>query len=331
MSGPGVSLALVAIFGAAASGLAGQTEADRLTYESEHMGTTFRIVAYAHDRTQADRAARAAFAHIARLDSLFSDYRPDSEIAGLADHAGSGSFVPVTPELLSVLQDAQHWARRTEGAFDVTVGPLSRLWRWSSRRGELPNDERVAAARSVVGFRRLALNATELEARLTERGMSLDLGGIAKGYAADAALAIMAEHGIGAALVDAGGDLALGDPPPDERGWLVALPNGNSLRLAHAGVATSGDAHRHVTIDGVRYAHIVDPRTGLGVVDAPTVTVVAPDATTADALASALTVMDRASGMKLTRSVDGAWATVTGSASWMTGQQPERASQQNRR
>jgi thiamine biosynthesis lipoprotein len=182
-----------------------------------------------------------------------------------------------------------------------------------------------------VGFRHLALNPTEREVRLNERGMSLDLGGIAKGYAADAALAIMAEHGIGAALVDAGGDLAIGDPPPDQKGWLVALPNGDSLRLAHAAVATSGDINRYVTIDRVRYAHIVDPRTGLGVVDAPIVTVVARDATTADALASALTVMDRASGMELTRSVGGAWATVAGSTSWTTGHKPERASQQNRR
>ena len=152
--------------------------------------------------------------------------------------------------------------------------------------------------------------------------MSLDLGGIAKGYAADAAVRVLSEHGIEAVLVDAGGDVAVGAPPPDETGWLVDLPNGESIRLAHAAVATSGDAYRFVTVDGVRYSHIVDPRTGLGVVGQPTVTVVAPNATTADALASAVSVMDRTAAEELVRSIEGAWTRVVGDRSWTSGHEP---------
>ena len=319
-----LALSLLATFAGVAPRVAGQ--AARFTYVSAHMGTTFRIVVYAEDAATARRGADAAFAHVARLDSLFSDYRADSEIALLASHAGDGVFVPVSLELWSILEDAQRWARRTDGAFDVTVGPLTRLWRWSARRAELPEAERLSAARTASGFRHLALDPSARRVRLDRPDMSLDLGGIAKGYAADAALRVLAKHGIETALVDAGGDLALGAPPPHEAGWLVALPNGDSVRLARAGVATSGDAHRFVTLEGVRYSHIVDPRTGLGVVNAPTVTVVAPDASTADALASALTVMNRASAEALVRSVDHAWASVTRSRTWTSGPHPDLAS-----
>jgi thiamine biosynthesis lipoprotein len=294
----------------------------RCSFESEHMGTTFRIVAYAQSEAEARSAAAEAFGHVARLDSLFSDYRPDSEIARLAHHAGSGRFEPVSEELWAILIEASRWSERSQGAFDVTVGPLSRLWRWSARRGELPDPVRVRTAREAVGFESLVVDAVEPRVKLARPDMSLDLGGIAKGFAADAALAILARHGIRAALVDGGGDIAVGAPPPDAAGWLVALPDGDSLRLAHAAVATSGDDERHVVVDGVRYAHVVDPRTGLGVVDAPTVTVVAMTATAADALASALTAMDAASGRALVDGLGGAWARVHGRDRWNAGVLP---------
>ena len=292
---------------------------DRYSFESVHMGTTFGIIAYADGERRASAAASEAFAYVARLDSLFSDYRPDSEASLLAGRAEAGRCTAVSRELWALLLEAQRWSERTGGLFDVTVGPLSRLWRWSARRGSLPPPERVHAARAAVGFSGLKIHETERCVAFERPGMSLDLGGIAKGFAADAMLDIMNRHGIEAALVDAGGDIVVGAPPPSSPGWLLALPGGDSLRLADAAVATSGDTERHVIVDGIRYAHIVDPRTGFGVIDAPTVVVVASTATTADVLASVLTIMDPAGGKALVRTIGDVWARSHGTTEWTTG------------
>ncbi len=301
------------------------SESERFSFESVHMGTTFRIVAYADGERRAGAAANAAFAYVTRLDSLFSDYRPDSEVSLLALRAGAGGCARVSGELWALLLEAHHWSERTGGLFDVTVGPLSRLWRWSARRGALPAPERVHAARAAVGFHDLTVDLAEPCVTFERPGMSLDLGGIAKGFAADAMLDILKRYGIEAALVDAGGDIVAGAPPPSSRGWLVALPGGDSLRIADAAVATSGDAERHVIVDGIRYAHIVDPRTGLGVIDAPTVTVVAPTATSADVLASVLTVMDPGRGEALVRRIGEVWARSCGATDWTAGPLPLHA------
>ncbi|MGB1779010.1 MAG: FAD:protein FMN transferase [Longimicrobiales bacterium] len=314
------------LFIGSAPGLAQESSGpERYSFESVHMGTTFRIVAYADGKRRADEATDEAFAYAARLDSLFSDYRPDSEVALLARQAEAGGCVTVSGELRALLHEAQRWSERTGGLFDVTVGPLSRLWRWSARRGALPAPERVHAARAAVGFRELTVDEAERCLTFERPGMSLDLGGIAKGFAADAMLGILNRHGIEAALVDAGGDIVVGAPPPSSEGWRVVLPEGDSLRIADAAVATSGDAERHVVVDGIRYAHIVDPRTGFGVIDAPTVTVVAPDATSADVLASVLIIMNPADGQGLVRRVGTVWARSRGDTDWTAGPLPMHA------
>ena len=306
--GLGAAVAALLLFGSAPGHAQESAALVRHTSESTHMGTTFRIVAYSENADVARAATAQAFGHVARLDSLFSDYRPDSEVTRLTKRATIGRYVPVSTELWSLLLEANQWSERTSGLFDVTVGPLSRLWRWSARRAELPDPKRIRDAREAVGFQELVVDAYEPQVQLNRPGMALDLGGIAKGFAADAVLDILARHGIDAALVDAGGDIAAGAPPPCSDGWLIALPSGDSLRIAHSAVATSGDVERHVIVDGVRYAHVVDPRTGLGVVHAPTVTVGAPTATSADVLASVLSIMDTPSGDALIQRTEGAWA-----------------------
>lgn len=275
------------------------------------MGTAVRLVIYAPDRSAADAGAAAAFATVARLDSLFSDYRNDSEIAGLAAAAGTPSAArPVSPELGAVLDTALVWAERTGGAFDVTVGPLTRLWRWAIRRGEWPDSARLAEARAAAGIDGLVRDREAGTAALRRPGMSLDLGGIAKGFAAAAVLDTLRARGLTAVLVDAGGDLALGAAPPGEEGWRIEFPDGSVRRLSGVGVATSGDRYQALERDGVRYSHIVDPRTGVGVPHAPTVAVVAPSATTADVLASALSVLEAAEGRRLVAGLDGVEAEI---------------------
>jgi FAD:protein FMN transferase len=275
------------------------------------MGTTFRIVLYATDEATGRHAAERAFARIAQLDERLTDYQPTSELSRLTRDA-VGHPVRVSDDLLGVLLPAQDLARRSDGAFDITVGPLTRLWRRARREVELPSTDDLAAARQATGFQLLHVDAEARSAWVERPGMQLDAGGIAKGYAANNALEVLAALRCPRALVAAGGDIAIGDPPPGRLGWEIALAGldaartapSSPLTLAHAGVSTSGDAEQWVEIAGVRYSHILDPRTGRPLTGHSSVTVIAGDATTSDMLATAVDVLGPDEGRRL---VDG-WA-----------------------
>jgi len=278
------------------------------------MGTLCRIVCYAEDSATARLAANAAFSRIAELDNIMSDYSPASELTGLSQQAG-GSPQKVSPDLFYVLCKAQELARMTDGAFDVTVGPVVKLWRRARRRRELPDPERLSQALSSVGFGKLQLDPARRSARLAEPGMVLDLGGIAKGYAADEALKVLVRFGMPRSLVAAGGDIVVGSSPPGSDGWTIAIrPLDASetpmrhLILSEAAVSTSGDAEQFVEIENKRYSHIVDPRTGIGLTGHRTVTVVALHGISSDSLATAVCVMGPKRGLELVESMDGAAA-----------------------
>lgn len=279
----------------------------RYAFSHAQMGTQFNVVLYAPDSARARRAAEAAFARIDTLNAHLSDYRSDSELNRLSATAGAGQAVDVSDDLWIVLNEAQHLARRTKGAFDVTVGPLTRWWRWGQRRNQLPPEAVWAEAQQAVGYQHLHLDSTAQTVRLDRPGMRLDLGGIAKGYAADEALTVLQNHGLSRVLVDAGGDVRLGASPPGKEGWAVAIYDGTgngdlvqrTRRLAHCAVATSGDTYRHLDVNGVRYSHIIDPRTGEALTQHRLVTVVASAGMRADALASALSVLKPAAGLDL--------------------------------
>jgi thiamine biosynthesis lipoprotein len=304
---------------------AGLADERRFEFTEPHMGVPFRIVLYAPDQTRAEAAARAAFARIKQLDDLLSDYDTDSELSRLSQTAGQGRTVPVSADLWRVLAQAQALAARTEGAFDVTVGPVVSLWRKARREKKLPGPERLAVARAAVGYQKLRLDPRRRTAELLAPDMRLDLGGIAKGYSVDAALKMLLEQGIRRALVAGAGDLAVSGPPPGQRGWRIELapldvsnaPPARFVLLAHAALATSGDVFQHVEIEGRRYSHIVDPRTGLGLTDHSLVTVIAPDCATADSLATAVSVLGPEKGLRLIESTPGAAARMV--------RQPERA------
>jgi thiamine biosynthesis lipoprotein len=271
------------------------------------MGVPFRIVLYAPDETKAQSAATAAFARIQKLNDILSDYDPDSELSKLSQTSGQGQVVKVSDDLWQVLQRAQTLAERSEGAFDITVGPLVSLWRKARREKQLPNPERLAEARAAVGFQRIRLDARHRTVELSTPRMRLDLGGIAKGYAVDEALGILRAQGIRRALVSGGGDMAVSDPPPGQKGWRIEVapldvtnaPPRRFVSLARAGLATSGDVFQHLEIDGRRYSHIIDPRTGLGLIDHSLITIIARDCTTADGLATAVSVLGPERGLQL--------------------------------
>lgn len=281
------------------------------------MGTQARLVLYAPDAPLARAAAAQAFARIAALDAVMSDYRDDSELMALCRRAGRGP-VAVSDDLFRVLQQAARVSRASHGAFDVTVGPLTRLWRRARRIGELPDPAQLRAALALVGFDKLTLDESARSAALAASGMRIDLGGIGKGFAADEAAAALARAGVRSALVAVGGDVVATGPPPDARGWTVGIaaltgePGGSprSTLLRHMAISTSGDAEQWLERDGVRYSHIIDPRTGHAVTGHGSVTVVAERGAVADALATAVSVLGPADGVGLVNETPGAAAFV---------------------
>jgi thiamine biosynthesis lipoprotein len=266
----------------------------RFEFTEVHMGLPVRIVLYAEDEPAARVAGAAAFDRIGALDTVLSDYRPDSELNGLS--ATSDRWVPVSDGLYAVLIQARWIARATGGAFDPTVGPLVSLWREARRVVRLPDAEALADARRNVGWPHLSFDPERQAVRLARSGMQLDLGGIAKGFVLQDALEVLRGHGVATALVEAGGDVVVGDAPPGRPGWRIDVPGADptfaarAARLTNGALATSGGSRQFVEIDGVRYSHVVDPATGLGLTHDLVAHVIARDGATADALATALGV-----------------------------------------
>jgi thiamine biosynthesis lipoprotein len=289
-------------------------EESRFVFEKAEMGLPFRITLYAHQPSLAKAAADAAFARIAELNAVFSDYDPDSELSRLSRTSGRGQAVPVGPDLWRVLEKSQQLAEKTQGAFDLTVGPLVNLWRRVRRKRELPSPALVEEMRARVGYKAVRLDPVARTAELAVADMRLDAGAIAKGYAVDEALAVLDRLGIHRALVGGSGDMAASDPPPGQEGWRIEVPAIDApgappsqvVLLARRAIATSGDHFQYVEIDGVRYSHIVDPRTGVGLIGQSSVTVVAGNCATADSLATAVSVLGPQKGLALVESTPGA-------------------------
>jgi thiamine biosynthesis lipoprotein len=301
---------------ASATPIAAQQERlQRFEQTQPHMGTQFAISLYAPDEETARRALEAGFARIGELDARMSDYDATSELSRLSKLSPTQAPATVSEDLWNVLSASQELSRRSGGAFDVTVGPLTQLWRRSRRQKELPAPDRLQAALQAVGHQHLRLHEKDRAVELLRPNMRLDLGGIAKGYAADEALEAIAQLGLQQALVNGGGGLSLSRAPPGEKGWKVGVaplePEAEPSRvlvLADCGVATSGDAWQYVEIGGVRYSHIVDPQTGLGMTTRSSVTVVAPTGALADGLATAAVVLGPEKGRKLIEDTPGAAA-----------------------
>jgi thiamine biosynthesis lipoprotein len=275
---------------------------ERIERTERHMGVDFTIIAYTPPE-KAKTALDAAFAKVAEVDKVCSDYEPESELSRLSASSPHVRPQPVGPLLGDILAKSQQFAKDSDGAFDCTVGNLTKLWRRAKRQVELPPADQLAEALKATGYKHLVVSADQKTAQLLLPKMRLDLGGIGQGYAVDLAMKVLHDHGITKVLIDGSGDVLLADPPPGKDGWLVEIapiePKGEPtrhLRLAHCAISTSGDAFRGVEIEGRRYSHIVDPKTGVGLPHRTSVTIIAPDCTTADAMATAASVMGRVRG-----------------------------------
>jgi FAD:protein FMN transferase len=278
----------------------------RFEFSHPAMGTIITITLYTPDAAAAKSAATAAFQRIDALEDIMSDYQADSELMRLCDQP-YGTQVPVSNDLFEVLQRAQKMSKLSDGAFDVTVGPYVRLWRFARKRKVLPTPAEIAAARAAVGWQKLRLDTRARTVILLVPNMRLDLGGIGKGYAADQAMRILKGRGIDRALVAASGDIAVGNPPPGQRGWKISIAalDGatnqapRTVLLHNAGISTSGDTEQFIEINGVHYSHIVNPVTGLGMTERIQSTVIGPDATTTDSLDTTVSLLGVARGLAL--------------------------------
>ena len=281
------------------------------------MGTFAHLKAVSYDTDTAKKCVETAFTEIEKVDDLMSGYKSDSEISKVNRDAFKRP-VKVSRSTFEVLQKSAEFGRLSEGAFDITIGPLTELWRSAAEANSVPTDTEIEQARSKVGYEKLFLDANELTVRFAADGMKLDLGGIAKGYAIDRAIEAMQTGGAIGGMVDVGGDIrCFGLPRHDRDNWRIGLQNPTQieaggpnhvvgagqvllvLKLENAAVATSGGYRRFVLIEGKKYSHIMDRRTAAGAEALSSVTVLANNAIDADALATAVSVMGTEKGLAL--------------------------------
>lgn len=263
------------------------------------MGSPFNLVFYATDSAQASQLAAASFLLVDSLNLIYSDYLENSELNRLGRTAGTGEFIPVSLPLYDILLASKKASLQSSGSFDVTIGPLSKLWRKARKEKTFPSVTDINNARKTVGFKNISIDTFARKIKLLPPGMQLDLGGIAKGYAAQLVINFLKVNGVTSALADAGGDIVCSNPPPGKRGWTVGinLPQSTTqllpetVAISNCAIATSGDLYQYIEHKGKKYSHIIDPRTGYGVQFQRNVTVIAPDGATADWLATACSIL----------------------------------------
>ena len=270
-----------------------------------------------------EQAIQAAFDEMHEIESLMSRHIPDSDVSRINQAAG-GDPVRVNDETFHVVEEAIRWADLTQGAFDITIGPLMDVWGFGGENPTVPTVEEIEQARALVGWDLVELDSENRTVRLPMQGMSIDLGGIAKGYAALKGAQALSECGISHALIDAGGNIVTIGSRPDGEPWQIGIrdPRGESmndtvgptLSVANHAVATSGDYERFFEHDGKRYHHILDPKIGMPVEMVRSVTVLAEDALCADMLSTAVFVLGPDEGIKFVETLEGISAMIVDSA-----------------
>jgi len=288
--------------------LNGTAQLKRFSFDEPKMGSPFNIVFYHSDSTQAVNLAKQCFSLVDSFVFIFSDYIDNSELSKLsASAAVNAKPVNVSPAMLELLVASKMAFEKSEGTFDITMGPLIKFWRKARKAKEFPSDEAVQAKRNLTGFNQLLIDTVYIKATLSKPGMQLDLGGIAQGYIAQKVINFLSARQVSHALVNVSGDIVMSNAPPGSKGWNVGinvpetmdelLPR--TLQLQNVAVTTSGDAYQFIENGSKRYSHIIDPRTGYGVTSQRNVTIIAKDGTTADWLATACSILSIKKAKKL--------------------------------
>ncbi len=284
----------------------------RFAFTEPKMGSPFHIIFYCGDSTEASLLAQQSFALVDSFVQIFSDYIDTSELSKLSASSNQNAVpVNVSPAMLDILKASKLAFNKSNGAFDITIGPLVKLWRKARKSKNFPSRTTINTARQSTGFSKLIIDTSAKKITLTQAGMQLDLGGIAQGYIAQKIIDFLLGRNIGQALVNASGDIVISGAPPGTQGWVVGinvpetadelLPQ--TLLLQHMSVTTSGDVYQFMEHDGKRYSHIIDPRTGYGITSQKNVTAIAKDGTTADWLATACSILPVKKAKKLAASL----------------------------
>jgi thiamine biosynthesis lipoprotein len=288
-------------------------------FERPEMGSPFTITLYSTDSMAAAGAAATAFRRADTLNGLLSDYIDSSEINRLSTTSGQGRFITVSPPLFTILQYSLEASRLSGGSYDITIGPVVRLWRTARKTKVFPHADSLRTALQRTGYRYVHLDTLHHSVWLERPGMRLDVGGLGKGFVAQAALDFLRKSGFPAAMVNAGGKIVIGQSPPDRQGWVIGInaPGEKEqlmpdlLLLKNMAVATSGDIYQYVEFNGRRYSHIVNPRTGIGLTRRRNVTAIAGDGTTADWLATACSILSLRKSLRLIRHFPGGALFIT--------------------
>ena len=285
------------------------------------MGTTFTIFVYAANQEQASEYFEIAFDEIERVEEALSDYRPTSELSRI-NRLAANETVTTDPEVFKFLQTSMDFSQKSDGAFDITVGPLMRAWGFFRGRGHYPTAEELSAARKSTGWEHVHLDSQKRTVHFDMRGMSLDPGGIGKGYVVERVVNLLREAGVKTALIDAGSSTiyAMG-APPGKSGWTIQVPRPgdrahsiSTVVLRDTSLSTSGNYEKFFTLNGQIYCHIMDPRTGEPVRGALQTTVITPKATDSDALSLIMFVMGPEKSEKLLGEIPGT------SGMWVMGE-----------
>ncbi len=292
------TLALVHGFGVLACAADSEEPMGRWERSEQHMGATFTIVLCGRDKPAADAALDASFDRIRELDAILSNYKKASELNRFCLGSPHGEPQPVSLDLFRVLKRADLTSRQSDGAFDVTVGPLTRLWRQTRRTRVWPSSDRLQEAQAAVGYDAIRLDESRQAVKLLRPSMQLDLGGIGAGYALDEVADLLVRRGFENFMIDGSGDIRVRGAPPGRQAWRIAIgglregdPEEAYLMLRDKSVATSGDLYQYFEFEGQRYSHLIDPKTGVGLTVPSSVTVIAPDGITADTWSSTVALM----------------------------------------
>jgi len=272
------------------------------------MGSPFNIIFYHTDSAEAASLAKECLLIVDSLNNIFSDYNSESEVGKLAlqknltDIKASGELF----EMIVKSKDA--WARSGK-TFDITIGALTQLWRKAKKENSFPSEGEIKAAKDLTGFKNLIINERSKTIAFKKQGIRFDFGGIVPGYVAQRVIDFLKTKNINIALVDASGDIVMSDAPPAKDGWTIGinLPENENeiwdkkLELKNFAVSTSGDVYRYTIHNGIKYSHIIDPRTGYGVTSQRNVTVITKYGADADWLATACSILPIKKALKLAK------------------------------
>jgi len=275
-----------------------QAQTRKFSYSEMKMGSAFNLIIVSADSNKANHLAQKSYELVDSLNHIFSNYDSSSELSKINASAGLLPY-KMSRAMLDLVQKSQYAYIQSKGAYDISIGPLSSLWRKARKAKLFPEASTVLATKKLVGFAQIKINKRLGTIFLPNANMQLDFGGIAKGYIAQWVINFLKANGIQQALVDAGGDIVMSGAPLNQQGWLIGvnLPEttdqllNKKLQLSNCSVATSGDVYQFIEYKGVKYSHIINPLTGYGVTNLRNVTIVAKTGATADWLATACSIL----------------------------------------